>query len=93
MFKTGDKCVVLPIPGGSINWMTVVLRERSTFPTNGCSGCGNPRRWVVENHPPESVSGICECILRKLDNPPPPSEELGSWDLCPWQPKETTCAK
>jgi hypothetical protein len=29
------------------------------------------------------VGVVC---LKKLEPPPPKREELGSWDLCPWQP-------
>ena len=40
------------------------------------SRLGNVHCWACEN-----------CIEFK-PRPPPPREELGSWELCPWQPRK-----
>lgn len=91
MLKPGDKCVVLPysFPLSGFVGSVVTLHSMSTRPTKGCSGCGNPRRWILENHPPSSATGVCQCILQKIDDDCDSGrQDIGSWDLCPWQPKE-----
>jgi len=34
--------------------------------------------------------GAQPCNLRKKRLPPTPREEVGEWELCPWQPKHST---
>lgn len=52
-----------------------------------CSLCSKQTTYMVDAIPDWF---ICGCLLRPRLPPPPQREELGQWELCPWQPKQST---
>lgn len=92
-FHVGEVAIITVAHGGGENWpeyigeevvVTGVLAERSVWADRARTNVKLIRCYTVLAGDGHKLSVLPPNLRKK--RLPPPREELGDWDLCPWKP-------